>query len=444
MGDEPKVLKIDMPLTTGNTSALADETSRKLYESARPSIVQTITDGGLGTGFAVAPNRIVTDAHCVIGEKEIKVIAKDGTKYKARIVDMDDTHDLALLEIVSDKPINFAPLPLGASSDLKPDDKIFALGHPKGLPYVYISPGYYREHNTQKSFWDHADLPQFGDPSLFKMTPKERSDFDEFQNRKLIGGRVHIEHGNSGGPLLNEAGKVVGVSDLGLKDTSDTYYTPVERVNAMLGRTTPKFQFKEQWQAAPWINDYKESWAQRPAETATLTGLGGAGAYMSRKIRNKAEGAGVLGGVLIIDDASELYNSDHARDKAKYAAATTGDAMMVGGGAINLMTRFQASEKLLGKLGPYGKWIAGGGLALRVGSEFIPNHLTITDQTRTDGEVRAPFAVDLTHLTPKSATERLAEGGAAGGIVNPNAGSIEQTPKPTGEEPKPEQKRKPE
>jgi hypothetical protein len=407
---EPHVLKIDMPLAPGAAPIKADETAKKLFDDANGSIVQTRTENGRGTGFAVGPNLFVTDAHCVQGDKEVKIIAQDGTRYKARVLDIDDINDLAMLEIVSDKPINFKPLPLGTSSELKPDDKIFALGHPRGLRDIYISPGYYREHLTQEQFWKHDNRPDLADANYFKLTPKEAGDFSEFQNRSLISGRVHIEHGNSGGPLIDKTGKVVGVSDLGVNDkfSSDTYYTPVERVNAMLGRATPKFKFHEQWESG-FVGDYKNAFAMHPAETIAATGAVVYGAKWARQMSGKSEAAGVLGGVMVLDDASNLYSSDHVRDRAKYGAATTGDAMMIAGGTLSALDRFKVSEKLLGKAGTYGKYIAAGGFAVRIGAEFVPNRLAISDMSRSDCEFRAPFAVDMHNLTAKSKAEREAK-----------------------------------
>lgn len=415
---EPYVLKIDMPLSVGSQPK-ADETTRKLYEDARPSIVQTSTESGHGTGFAVGSNRFVTDAHCVLGGKDIKIIGTDGTKYKARIVDVDDINDLALLEIVSNKIINFKPMPLGKNEDMKADDKLFAVGHPLGVRDVYISPGYFRENITQKQFWNHANWPEMGDPDTFKLTPKEAADFSDFQNRSLISARVHIEHGNSGGPLLNESGKVVGVCDLGVNDkfSSDTYYTPVDKVNAMLERNAPKFQFREEWQAGL-PTDLKNAIIQ-PTERTFAAVAVGYGCYSLRKMKGKSEAAGVLGGVMLFDDASNLYYSDHVRDKTKYGTATAGDAFMLAGGTLSVLNRNKVSEKLLGKVGPYGKYVATGGLAVRVGAEFIPNRLTSYDVGRTDGEYRAPFQVDLTNLTKKSKAELEAEKAVAGKVANP-------------------------
>jgi hypothetical protein len=417
---EPHVLKIDMPLEPGVAPLKADETAKKLFDDAHGSIVQTRTENGRGTGFAVGPNLFVTDAHCVQGDKEIKIIAQDGTRYKARVLDIDDINDLAMLEIVSDKRINFKPLPLGRSSELKPDDRIFALGHPRGLRDIYISPGYYREHLTQEQFWRHDDRPDLADANYFKLTPKEAGDFSEFQKRSLISGRVHIEHGNSGGPLIDKTGNVVGVSDLGVNDkfSSDTYYTPVERVNAMLGRATPKFKFHEQWES-DFVSDYKNAFAIHPAETIAATGAVAYGAKWARKMSGKSEAAGVLGGVMIFDDASNLYSSDHVRDRTKYGVATTGDAMMVAGGTLSALDRFKVYEKLLGQAGAYGKYIAAGGFAVRIGAEFVPNRLAISDMTRADGEPRAPFAVDMHNLTAKSKAEREAEQAAAVGVNKP-------------------------
>jgi hypothetical protein len=416
MADKEKnipVLKIDMPLKpAGQTQPEADNTTRRLYDDSYKGVVQIVTNTGMGSGFVVKDNKtVITDAHVVMDSTEVKIRDQRGRNFKAKIQDYDDLNDLAILEIVSDKRTGLAPLKLTKSDGLLPDEKVYALGHPRGLKDLYISPGYYRESISQQQLYDRANLPCRIDD--FALSPKEKIDLVSVLDRKLLSARVHIEPGNSGGPLLNERGQVAGVSDIGNpSDRSDAYFTPASKVNDLLAREVPKFQFKYEYAPAQWAMNYYSDLSHDPATAATKTafvgGLGGAtywtGKRMSPLGRNIAGFA--LGTGVIMSDADELVNATDSRDKLKYGVAVHGDLNFFSGLALQLAQRNNFGGKLVSKAGPYGKSIMLLGAAERLGAEFIPNRLTLTDVSRTDGDMRAPFAVDLSNLKPKADSEK--------------------------------------
>lgn len=119
---EIHALKTDQPLALpGAPQPSVDDVTRRLYEAAQPSIVrvETTKEGGVGTGtgFAVTrPGLIATDYHCVAGAKEIKVRLSNGDFHRARIKDIDDINDLAILELEGTPPASLKPLPLSDSS----------------------------------------------------------------------------------------------------------------------------------------------------------------------------------------------------------------------------------------------------------------------------------------------------------------------------------------
>ncbi|MBY0549793.1 MAG: serine protease [Candidatus Obscuribacterales bacterium] len=430
---EIHALKTDQPLALpGEPQPSVDDVTRRLYEAAQPSIVkvETTKDGGVGvgTGFAVTrPGLIATDYHCVAGAKEIKVRLPNGDFHRARIKDIDDINDLAILELEGTPPPSLKPLPLGDSSKIAPDTRITALGHPEGLSPVYVSPGY---HVTDVRFGNKLFGNLFGvtpENYLAKdtLTPKDREDAKAVIERQLMYTRVHIRPGNSGGPLLNNEGKVVGICDITAdpEKFSHSLFTPVSDLNKLLNREKPKFQASYAYTGEAWTDSYRGALTNSPVFTATGTGLLAGGAYLGLARSSYARAAGVWGGAAygalsLPEDAQELCNSTNTRDKLKYGTASLGDLSMLTGGAMrlgarpleSLMMRSAAQEgsllsslalrgaestlvkSTLSKAGRVGVALLAVGAAVKIGSDFIPNRLVQTDLSRTDtNDIRPPF-----------------------------------------------------
>ncbi|MEC8582751.1 MAG: trypsin-like peptidase domain-containing protein [Pseudomonadota bacterium] len=137
---------------------------------------------GAGTGFVIsADGQIVTNAHVIDGADEVKVTFEDGTSYIAEVKGADNTTDIALLDIEAE---GLDYVSFGDSDALKVGQNVIAMGNPFGLGNTVttgIVSALGRDINA--------------------------GPFDNF-----IQTDAAINRGNSGGPLFNEAGEVIGVN----------------------------------------------------------------------------------------------------------------------------------------------------------------------------------------------------------------------------------------
>ncbi len=137
----------------------------------------------LGSGFVIDPEGIVvTNNHVVANADEIEVIFTDGKRLKATIVGRDKKTDIAVLKIKPEKPL--ASVKLGDSDKLRVGDWVMAIGNPFGLGGS-VSLGIVSAH--------HRDI--------------NSGPYDDF-----IQTDAAINKGNSGGPLFNMDGEVVGIN----------------------------------------------------------------------------------------------------------------------------------------------------------------------------------------------------------------------------------------
>ena len=160
---------------------------------------QEVSDFGHGSGFAIAPNRVVTNAHVVAMAQEgkevaIGIIPSQGAQAaRARIVAIDPARDLALLEIERGSLI---PIPL-YTGPLEDGATVAALGYPGNVDLA-----------TARSAQDYITP-----------LPPTRS-IGIFSNVRPINGittllhTANIARGHSGGPLLDQCGRVLGVNSL--------------------------------------------------------------------------------------------------------------------------------------------------------------------------------------------------------------------------------------
>jgi S1-C subfamily serine protease len=141
---------------------------------------------GTGSGFIWDEQAaIVTNYHVISGAAEARVRLNDGRDYPATLIGASPAHDLAVLRIKvpSNRP---PPLPLGASHDLRVGQRVYAIGNPFGLDWS-LSTG----------------IVSALDRSL---------DNDTGSIEHLIQTDAAINPGNSGGPLLDSAGRLIGVN----------------------------------------------------------------------------------------------------------------------------------------------------------------------------------------------------------------------------------------
>jgi S1-C subfamily serine protease len=240
------VLKSGVPMQeTDDLQPQADETSRRLFAEVAPSVVKIQADNGSGSGFYIDKDGdVATDAHVVLGSSKLKVITPDGQTLDARITKLDDINDLAILHIEDPSKTKIQPMQFGDSSALKADQPLWGFGHPAGYAPTYVSPGYFR-HSEQASDILATEGENFvseGKRRLEKLTPEERADADLDMHRSMFNGQVNIQKGDSGGPIADQKGEAVGLNDLS-NMRSDSDFTPIEKLRALMDETTPKFNF---------------------------------------------------------------------------------------------------------------------------------------------------------------------------------------------------------
>lgn len=182
----------------------ADERATiELFEKARDSVVfistaQVVRDAwtrnvwevprGNGSGFIWDDaGHVVTNYHVIEGASSATVRLADGRDYRAALVGASPAHDIAVLRI----GVGFKrppPVPIGTSHDLKVGQKVFAIGNPFGLDWTLTT-----------GIVSALDRTLDGGPGK---PPIEH----------LIQTDAAINPGNSGGPLLDSAGRLIGIN----------------------------------------------------------------------------------------------------------------------------------------------------------------------------------------------------------------------------------------
>ncbi len=184
-------------------SAQVSEQSSSLIERLRVSVVQVqASKRGAGSGIVWGANQIVTNAHVVGSRQTVTVALEDGLRLEANVLRSDPRLDLALLEVdLEGVDAKLSPIKIGDSSKLRVGEVVFALGHPWGQPWIVTA----------------GVISGLGAVTL------PNSDI----TRELIRSDVQLRPGNSGGPLLNAEGLVIGINamvwtgDLGVAIPSD-------------------------------------------------------------------------------------------------------------------------------------------------------------------------------------------------------------------------------
>ncbi|WP_437359570.1 DegQ family serine endoprotease [Inquilinus limosus] len=137
----------------------------------------------LGSGFIVRANGfIVTNYHVIEDAEEITVVLHDNTSLEAKLIGRDDKTDLAVLKVETDKPLPFVEF--GDSDQLRVGDWVLAIGNPFGLGGS-VTAGIISARSREIGAGNYDDFLQTD---------------------------AAINRGNSGGPMFNMDGKVIGIN----------------------------------------------------------------------------------------------------------------------------------------------------------------------------------------------------------------------------------------
>lgn len=190
-----------------------DKTLTELATHGETRTVGVLGAMGMGTGAVVSPEgRVLTNAHVAAGARYAVVIWADGRKGLARLLGISFYKDLALLELI-EAPEAAMPFFELAEEGPQLDDFVAALGHPGGIradfrpAFSFGRVNRLGEGITVSGFLDYTDgietdIPLFG--------------------------------GNSGGPLFNLAGKLVGINGAVAFDTPSAFAVSLENLHKYL------------------------------------------------------------------------------------------------------------------------------------------------------------------------------------------------------------------
>jgi S1-C subfamily serine protease len=145
------------------------------------------TERALGSGFVIdKAGHIVTNDHVVQGATTIQVSFSNNERYKAKVIGVDPSTDVAVLQ-VGVKARALTPLPLGNSDSVRVGDQVIAIGNPFGLDRSVTA-------GIVSAVQRRIEAP------------------NQLSIGHVIQTDAALNHGNSGGPLLNAQGEVIGVN----------------------------------------------------------------------------------------------------------------------------------------------------------------------------------------------------------------------------------------
>ena len=176
-----------------------------------------------GSGFLIGGDgKILTNNHVVANERQLEVTLSDQSKYKATLLSRDEANDLALLQIAPRKKLPW--LRLGDSEGLQVGQKVLAIGNPFGLDGTLTT-------------------------GVVSALARDIRGENDTRLEGLIQTDAAINMGNSGGPLLDSAGDVIGINTAILGPNGGSigigFAMPINRAKLMLddlqaGRKRPR------------------------------------------------------------------------------------------------------------------------------------------------------------------------------------------------------------
>lgn len=159
---------------------------KEIIELFRNVVIQIATPYSKGTGFYIKEQHlIITNEHIVRGSREVVIDSPHFKRQMAKVIFIDAQHDLAFLSAPLD--VNIPAVEFGTAKEVKEGDTIIAIGHPFGLEYS----------TTQ---------------GIISSTIHRQNDIQYFQHDAAL------NPGNSGGPLLDTGGNIIGVNTFVIRD----------------------------------------------------------------------------------------------------------------------------------------------------------------------------------------------------------------------------------
>jgi putative serine protease PepD len=159
---------------------------------------QTQKSVAIGSGFvADAAGHVYTNAHVVLGASSVKVAFSNGKSFNANVLGADKATDVAVLQVQGAPAGELHPLPLGSLSSVHVGDPVVAIGNPLNEQSTITSGIVSQINRTIDSLEPHQQI------------------------YRAIQTDAAINHGNSGGPLIDRFGRVIGITSQILTGNND-------------------------------------------------------------------------------------------------------------------------------------------------------------------------------------------------------------------------------
>ena len=193
-----------------------------LYATWAPSVVLIITDDGIGSGSIISDDGLIlTNWHVVEENKEVLIAfmpkglgaeVSEVDVVSADVIHLARDKDLALVKItVTDRKLP-KPFGFGSLDDIQIGLDTHAIGHPNGEFWTYTR-GYVSQFRLNYE-WSYSETEKFNATVIQTQTP--------------------INPGNSGGPLINAAGKIIGVNSFQGEGQAINFAVALDEINAFI------------------------------------------------------------------------------------------------------------------------------------------------------------------------------------------------------------------
>jgi S1-C subfamily serine protease len=269
------------PITPRGPLTPEEKSNIAVFESAKASVVYISTSErvmdywtlnvqtvpyGTGSGFIWdTEGHVVTNLHVVAGAAEATVRLSDGKDYPATLIGLSKAHDMAVL-LIQIPTKSAAPIPIGTSHDLQAGQKVYAIGNPFGLDWTLTT-----------GIVSALDRSLTGENGVLI--------------QHLIQTDAAINPGNSGGPLLDSAGRLIGMNTAIYSPSGASagvgFAVPVDMIN----RVVPELIAKGFYSSPSLGVQTNESLSRSIARQLGVTGA----AILKVKPGGPAEKAGLQG-----------------------------------------------------------------------------------------------------------------------------------------------------
>ena len=215
------------PVVARGSLSDAETTTIELFRNASASVVyvrpielrrdpfrlNVMEIEGAGSGFIWNDRgHVVTNLHVIEGANAVKVVLADGKSYDAKFVGASPGNDLAVL-FIDAPPSQLKPIPVGTSSDLQVGQQVFAIGNPFGFDQTLTT-------------------------GIVSALGRQIKSASGRTIEDVIQTDAAINPGNSGGPLLDSAGRLIGVNTAIVSPSKASagigFAVPVDTVNRVV------------------------------------------------------------------------------------------------------------------------------------------------------------------------------------------------------------------